>query len=66
METSNELGHEMFVFIAHAKSHSLNRHCQLPSGASCLNIGLNIYIYPFYVCTGSEGSGDAAPKGRCV
>ena len=41
-------------------------HGQLPSGARCLNFGLNLYLHSFYVCESSEGPGDAASKRRRI
>ena len=58
MENYKEPAHVFLVSIAHAKSHSLSVHCQLPSGARCLNFGLSIYLQPLYVCACSEGSGE--------
>ena len=55
-----------FVSIAHAKRHSLNVHCQLPSGAKCLNFGLSIYLQQLYVCMCSEGSGETVRMRRRV
>ena len=62
----NEPAHVFFVSIAHAKRHSLNVHCQLPSGARCLNFGLSIYLQPLYVCMCSEGSGETVRMRRRV
>ena len=66
METYNEPAHVFLVSIAHAKRHSLNVHCQLPSGAKCLNFGLSIYLQPLYVCACSEGSGETVCMRRRV
>ena len=34
-------------------------HWQVRCWARCLNLGLNLYLYPFYVCASSKGSGEA-------
>ena len=66
METYKEPAHVFLVSIAHAKRHSLNVHCQLPSGARCLNFGLSIFLQPLYVCACSEGSGETVRMRRRV
>ena len=39
-------------------------HWQVRYWARCLNFGLNLYLYPFYVCASSKGSGEAAHMHR--
>ena len=47
-------------YVSHMRSHSLNMHAQLSSGASSLNIGLSLHLSHYLQCASSEGSGETA------
>ena len=45
------------VLIANTKSRLLNKHAQLPSGATGLNVGLNLPLFPYFSGGSRGGSG---------
>ena len=48
------------------KSHQINAHAHLSSGATGLKFGLSLPLLPYFVCARSEGSDESAHMRRLV
>ena len=64
MHIQNEPAPEVLVFITYGQMPLINGHADLSHRASGLNFDLNIYLYPYFVYTSSEGSGESAHMGE--
>ena len=47
------------VLIAYAQEPPLNAHAEVSSSARCLNFGLGLHLYPYFMYASSEGSGES-------
>ena len=55
-----------FATIAYAQKPPLNVFADVFSLTTCINLGLSLYLCPYFVCASSEGSGNAARMLRLV
>ena len=51
------------LYLWHMLSHSMNMHT---NRATNLNVGLSLHLYPYFMGTSSEGSGEAVLMPRLV
>ena len=55
-----EPAREILVLIAYAQALLLNACADVSSSARGLKFGLRLHVYPYFVYTNSEGSGESA------
>ena len=58
--------HEILVLIAYAQMSLINTHSDVFSKTRCLNFGLKRHLHPYFVYTGSKGSGESAHIHKCA